>query len=121
MSKAGSLRLFERVGIDVSLSARGAAVASIVHGVKGGRSRLLAVLEEGQAEILEISVPKGFVATPLVDLQAPPDAIVGAIRRGDQVIVPHGHDRIEGKDTLLVFTTAASADLVRDFFGPRAD
>ena len=120
VSKPGSLRLFERVGIDVPLSARGAAVASIVHGVKGGRSRLLAVLEEGQAEILEITVPSGFVATPLVDLKAPPDSIVGAIQRRDQVIVPHGHDRIEGGDSLLVFTTAASADMVRDFFVPRA-
>ncbi|RPJ73024.1 MAG: hypothetical protein EHM24_08565, partial [Acidobacteria bacterium] len=119
--KAGSLRLFERVGVDVPLSARGAAVASIVYGVKGGRSRLLAVLEEGQAEILELAVPAGFVSTPLMDLQAPPDSIVGAIRRGDEVIVPHGDDRIEGGDTLIVFTTAASADQVRDFFGPPAD
>ncbi|RPJ70999.1 MAG: Trk system potassium transporter TrkA [Acidobacteria bacterium] len=121
VSKAGSLRLFERVGVDVPLSARGAAVASIVYGVKGGRSRLLAVLEEGQAEILELAVPAGFVSTPLMDLQAPPDSIVGAIRRGDEVIVPHGDDRIEGGDTLIVFTTAASADQVRDFFGPPAD
>ena len=121
VSKAGSLRLFERVGVDVPLSARGAAVASIVHGVTGGRSRLLAVLEEGQAEILEITVPGGFVATPLIDLKAPPDSIVGAIRRQDGVIVPHGHDQIQGGDTLLVFTTTASAGLVRDFFGPRID
>jgi trk system potassium uptake protein TrkA len=121
VSKAGSMRLFERVGIDVPLSARGAAVASIVHGVTGGRSTLLAVLEEGQAEILEVKVPSGHAPTPLVKLQAPPDSIVGAIRRGDRVIVPHGSDEIRGDDTLLVFTTAASAPQVRDFFQPRSD
>jgi trk system potassium uptake protein TrkA len=121
VGKPASLRLFERVGIDVPLSARGAAVASIVHGVKGGRSRLLAVLEEGQAEILELAVPADFPRTPLLELKAPPDSIVGAIRRGDEVIVPHGHDPIQSGDSLLVFTTAASADQVRDFFGPRAE
>jgi trk system potassium uptake protein TrkA len=120
VSKPGSMRLFERVGIDVPLSARGAAVASIVHGVTGGRSTLLAVLEEGQAEILEVKVPSGYKPTPLLRLQSPPDSIVGAIRRGDRVIVPHGRDEIRGDDTLLVFTTAASAPLVRDFFGPRS-
>ena len=118
VSKPGSLRLFERVGIDVPLSARGAAVASIVHGVAGGPSNLLAVLEEGQAEILEIKVPAGYTPTPLLKLQAPPDSIVGAILRGDQVIVPHGSDVIQGEDTLLVFTTAASTPQVRDFFQP---
>jgi trk system potassium uptake protein TrkA len=121
VSKPGSMRLFERVGIDVPLSARGAAVASIVHGVAGGRSTLLAVLEEGQAEILEVKVPRGYSTTPLLKLEAPPDSIVGAIRRGDQVIVPHGHDEIRGDDTLLVFTTASSAPQVRDFFGARSD
>jgi trk system potassium uptake protein TrkA len=121
VSKPGSLRLFERVGIDVPLSARGSAVASIVHGVLGGPANLLAVLEEGQAEILELKVPRGFTPTPLLKLDAPPDSIVGAILRGNQVIVPHGRDRIQGDDTLLVFTTAASAPRVRDFFLARAD
>ena len=120
VSKPGSLRLFERVGIDVPLSARGAAVASIIHGIMGGPSNLLAVLEEGQAEILELKVPAGFTPTPLLKLDAPPDSIVGAILRGDQVIVPHGRDRIQGDDTLLVFTTAGSAPQVRDFFLPRS-
>ena len=118
VSKPGSQRLFDRVGIDVPLSARAAAVASIVHGVTGGRSRLLAVLEEGQAEVLEVKVPSGYTPTPLLKLEPPPDSIVGAIRRGDQVIVPHGGDEIRGDDTLLVFTTAASAPQVRDFFLP---
>jgi trk system potassium uptake protein TrkA len=120
VSKPGSLRLFERVGIDVPLSARGAAVASIVHGVMGGPANLLAVLEEGQAEILEIKVPAEYTPTPLLRLDAPPDSIVGAILRGNQVIVPQGRDRIQAEDTLLVFTTAASAARVRDFFLPRS-
>ena len=98
----------------------GTAFANALATQSHGHSNLLAVLEEGQAEILEIEVPAGYTPTALVDLQAPPDSIVGAILRGDQVIVPHGSDRIQGGDTLLVFTTAASAPHVRDFFLPRS-
>ena len=39
VSRPTNLRLFERVGIDVALSARGAAVASILHQITGGTSR----------------------------------------------------------------------------------
>ena len=44
VGKQANLRVFERVGIDVALSARGAAVASVIHKIDGGRASLLAVL-----------------------------------------------------------------------------
>ena len=65
VGRPNNLRLFERVGIDVALSARGAAVASILHQITGGTSRLLAVLEHGEARVLELTVSKDFVAKPL--------------------------------------------------------
>lgn len=116
VSRMANLRLFERVGIDVALSARGAAVSSIVHHVEGGTANLLAVLEEGEAQILELIVPTAFPPTVLRDLAAPPGSIVGAIVRGDQAIVPRGGDQIVPGDHLLVFTTNASADAIRHYF-----
>ena len=62
VSRPDNLRLFERVGIDVALSARGAAVASILHQISGGTSSLLAVLEHGEARVLELTVSPTFVA-----------------------------------------------------------
>ncbi len=117
VSRPRNLRLFERVGIDVALSARGAAVASVVHQIQGGRARLLAVLEEGQATIVEVEVPAGYRARALADLHAPPQSIVGAILRGGEVIIPRGQDQIRPHDRLLVFATAASVARVRDYFG----
>ena len=116
VSRIANLRLFERVGIDVALSARGAAVSSIVHHVEGGNANLLAVLEEGQAQILELIVPPAFPPTRLRDLEAPPGSIVGAIVRNDRAIVPRGGDEILPRDHLLVFTTNVSADAIRDYF-----
>jgi trk system potassium uptake protein len=120
VSRPANLRLFERVGVDVALSARGAAVASVVHEIQGGRAKLLAVLEEGQATVLELVVPAGYRPRTLLELDAPADSIVGAILRGTQAIVPRGTDQIRPQDRLLVFATARSAARVRDYFAGEA-
>lgn len=117
VSRPANLRLFERVGIDVALSARGAAVSSLVHQIQGGRAHLLAVLEEGQATIVEIAVPAGFRPRALMDMKSPPQSIVGAILRGPEVIIPRGPDQIRPQDRLIVFAAAQSVRLVRDYFG----
>lgn len=119
VSKPSNLRLFERVGIDVALSVRGAAVAAVVHEVKGGPSALLAVLEEGQGEVLEVVVPDHYPPTTLKDLDMPIESIVGAIRRGREVIVPSGRDLIRAGDRLLVFASTVAADKVRTLFLPK--
>jgi trk system potassium uptake protein len=120
VSHMANLRLFERMGVDVALSARGAAVASIVHQVEGGKSKLLAVLEEGQAQVVEIEVPPGYPPTALRDLRPLPQTIIGAIVRESGVIVPGGEDRIAPGDRLLVFSAAKQVDRVRDYFAARA-
>lgn len=117
VSRPANLRLFERVGIDVALSARGAAVGSIVHQIQGGRAHLLAVLEEGQATIVEIAVPPTFRPRALMEMQPPPQSIVGAILRGNSVVIPRGADQVRPHDRLLVFAAAHSVAAVRDYFG----
>jgi trk system potassium uptake protein TrkA len=115
VSKRSNLRLFERVGIDVAISARAAAVASVVHQIEGGSVRLLAVVE-GAGRILELDVPEGYVTRRLRELAPPLNSIVGAIVRKTGTIIPRGNDRIEPGDRLIVFTTYAAADRVRNYF-----
>jgi len=116
VSKPANLRLFELVGIDVAISARGAAVAAVVHQLVGGQVKMLAVLEEGQAKILEIAVPPEYPPTALRNLQAPTHAIIGAILRGDTALVPRGEDLVEPGDRLIVFAAIESAEQMRDYF-----
>ena len=116
VGRHANLRLFERVGIDVAISARGAAVASVLHQIRGGPTRLLAVVEQGAGRILELDVPERYEPRTLRELAAPLNSIVGAIVRGSQAIVPRGTDRIQPGDRLIVFTTYAEADRVRDYF-----
>jgi trk system potassium uptake protein TrkA len=116
VSRPTNLRLFERVGIDVALSARGAAVASILHQITGGTSSLLAVVEHGEARVLELVVSPRFEPRPLKGIGAPADVIVGAILRGREVIIPRGDDVVEPGDHIIVFSTPAAADRVQAYF-----
>jgi len=116
VSRLPNLRLFERVGIDVALSARGAAVTSVLNQIEGGSSRLLAVIEQGAGRILELTVPDGFGARALRALGAPRDSIVGAVVRGEEALVPGGDTVIRPGDRLLVFSTRAEVERVRDVF-----
>ena len=116
VSRPTNLRLFERVGIDVALSARGAAVASILHQITGGTSSLLAVLEHGEARVLELIVSPRFEPKPLKDIGAPGDVIVGAILRGRNVIIPRGDDRIDPGDRIIVFSTGGAVERVQAYF-----
>ena len=116
VGKRANLRLFERVGIDVAISARGAAVASVLHQIEGGPASLLAVLEQGAGRILELEVPSTYSPRALKDMATPRDSIVGAILRSGRAIVPRGGDRVEPGDHLLVFCTAEAADIVRGYF-----
>lgn len=108
-------RLFERVGIDVVLSARGAAIRTVLEGVGHTKADLLAELEHGDAEVIELEVPEDIEPTPLSALKADLFAIIGAILRRGRVIIPRGSDLVEGGDRLLVFCLREHDREVRDF------
>ena len=118
VSHPANHRLFERVGIDVALSARRAAVTSVVHEIDGGRSSLLAILEEGQASVVELTAPPAFRPTAVRDLGLPRDAVIGTVLRGGDVIVPGGDDRVTAGDRLVVCCTEAALRGVQDRFAP---
>jgi trk system potassium uptake protein TrkA len=116
VGRPANLRLFERVGIDVAISARGAAVDSILHQITGGATSLLAVVEHGEARVFELTVAASFAPRQLKDMGAAEDAIVAAILRDGQAIVPRGDDRVQPGDRLVVFSTQGAADRVREYF-----
>ena len=109
-------RLFEKVGIDVVRSARGAAIQSVVRAVAAAQTDLLAELEHGDVVVLRLEVPEEMQPTPLSHLKAPVFAIVGAILRKGKVIIPAGRDEIRAGDRLLVFCSRHDEDRARRFF-----
>lgn len=109
-------RLFEKVGIDVVRSARGAAVRSVLRMVDVARAELLAELEHGDAEVLELVMPDDLPKVPLHNMRASLFGIIGAILRRGQVIIPRGDDHVEGGDHIIVFCMSDQEADVREFF-----
>jgi Trk K+ transport system NAD-binding subunit len=61
-------------------------------------------------------VPAGYAPRALRDLAPPLNSIIGAVVRHSHAFVPRGTDQVQPGDRLMVFTTYAAADQVRDYF-----
>ncbi len=112
-------KLFEAVGIDVVRSALGAAISTVVRRANRTDRDVLAEFEHGEIRLVRLEVPAGFPSTPLAQLEAPVFAIVGAVLRDTEVLIPHGDDEIRGGDQLLVFCRADGLEEARAFFRDR--
>ncbi|MAW61233.1 MAG: Trk system potassium transporter TrkA [Planctomycetes bacterium] len=109
-------RLFEKVGIDVVRSAQGAAIHSVLRKISRSRDEPIAELEHGDLKVLRLPVREDFPPTPLAQMRAPVFAIVGAVSRGGNVLIPQGDTVIEAGDTLLTICTAEDEEEARNFF-----
>lgn len=109
-------RMFERVGVDVVLSARGAAIRSVVQSIDQNHREISAVLEHGSACVIEVQLPSDFPDVPLSQVRAPHYAVVGAIVRGKDVVVPGGADELRKGDKALIFCSVETERETRAFF-----
>jgi trk system potassium uptake protein TrkA len=109
-------RLFEKVGIDVVRSARGAAIRSVVRTIDQAHSEIRAEIEHGDACVIELKLPVDFPETRLRDLRPPTFSRVGAVVHGRRVIVPGGNDVVTGGDEVLVFSTREDEERTREFY-----
>ena len=111
-----NLRLFESVGIDVPLNMRFTAVETVLNSLGRTDVQLRATVEHGKADVLELVVPDDFAETSLQAMPTIEGAVIGAIVRRQEVIVPHGDDVVRPGDRLFVFSMDEAADKVRNYF-----
>jgi trk system potassium uptake protein TrkA len=102
VSSAANRRLFERVGIDVPLSARAEANEAVLHLIRHREADLLATIGQGAGEVLEITLPQRFTPVALKEVQLPPDVLIATILRKGEVIVPGGATLLAPEDHCLV-------------------
>ena len=112
--------IYRQLGIDIVVSPRSVASDHILRYCRRAELKSLTVLQNGQAEVLEILARKGCRAidTPLKELSLPRGAIIGAIVHKDQVSVPRGDSMIQAGDTVIVLTTVAARATVERLFRP---
>lgn len=111
----GNIDFFEQLGIDVALSSQFNAIQNVTRIISDDSIDVFTIFEKGKAEIREIHVPNHFPPSRLMDLKLPHGVIIAAIRRGGTTIVPHGEDKIKGKDRLRVFCAADQGESIHEF------
>jgi trk system potassium uptake protein TrkA len=104
--KASYIPLIIGLGVDVVISPRSLAISSILHYIRRGRILQVTALEAEDAEAIEFEVlPNSPMAGRLLkDIGFPKHAIIGALLRGKEIIIPKGNDKIMAHDKLIVFT-----------------
>ena len=97
--------LVSRVGVDAAVSPRLAAVNAILSYVRRGTVLAVATLKGTRAEGIEFDVSPRFpyAGQPLAQVRFPEGSLIGAIIRGDQVLIPRGKDAIRVGDRVVVF------------------
>ncbi|HIJ73942.1 MAG TPA: Trk system potassium transporter TrkA [Candidatus Hydrogenedentes bacterium] len=114
--------LVPKLGIDHAVTPRACIANRILKLVHQDRVSSLAVLEEGQVEILELAVTGDapILGKTLRDIRPifPRGALIATILRGEKVIVPTGDDEVHADDSMVVIAAADSLDAVQKLFHP---
>jgi len=116
VSKNLNIPLFEKVGIDIAVSANNAALNEVKNDLYETNVDILATVEQGQGEVLEIITQEKFHEIKVKDLKIPAEAVIGIIKRRNKIIIPKGDTLVMNNDKLIIFTTNTNAPLVKDFF-----
>ncbi|MBA2693820.1 MAG: Trk system potassium transporter TrkA [Rubrobacter sp.] len=117
LSRGEFAPLSEALGVDVTISPRMLAAEAILRFVRRGEIVNVALLEGG-AEMIELRVPEKcrLNGKPLAEVSFPKGAIIGALLRGDEVIIPTGRDSLQPGDDAVIFTVSSSVDEVEELF-----
>ena len=99
--------------IDIAISPQQITISSLLTHVRKGDISAVHSLRRGAAEALEMTAhgdprTSKVVGRRLDELDLPPGATVGAILRGDEVIIAHRHVVVEEDDHVILFLTDPS-------------
>ena len=101
------------LGIDAYINPRATTVSSILRHIRHGRVRQVYSIGDAEAEVIEAEVlsTSPMAGQQLRDIDFPEGVLVGAVRKGKEVVRPVGKLRIEEGDVVAIF---AMADDVRE-------
>jgi len=110
--------LISPLGIDASVSPRGITVSSILQHIRRGRIRSVYSLRGGEAEVIEAEAmaTSPLVGPPLKDVKLPKGVLVGAIVRGEEVIIPRAANSVKEHDRVIIFAPHDAVKKVERMF-----
>jgi trk system potassium uptake protein TrkA len=118
INKIDYIPLVRKVGIDAAVSPRISAVNRILRHVRRGIVVSVAALRGIDAEVIEFSIEPGsrVAGRTLADIDLPKNSLVGAVIRGDEVIVPRGQFTLAHGDHVAVLALPDAVNAVEKLF-----
>ncbi len=115
--------LVREIGLDVIVSPRFTTAASILRHVRKGRILGMSPLGDGTLEVIEAEALETatILDAPLKDMKLPKDTVIGAIVRGDEVVIPNGETRIQPQDHVVLVSRAESIREIESLFEVRLE
>jgi trk system potassium uptake protein TrkA len=112
------IQLASSLGIDAPISPRLTTASVILRSVRRGQVVSLVEMPEWNTEIMElVALPTTpIVDSPLREVNMPKGAIVAAISRGEQIIIPKGDSVILAGDRVILFTLPEAIPKVEQLF-----
>ncbi|MBL4627629.1 MAG: Trk system potassium transporter TrkA [Roseicyclus sp.] len=106
--------LMNPLGIDAYVNPRATTVSSILRHIRHGRVRGVYSIGDAEAEVIEAQVlsTSPISGRAIRDIDFPEGALVGAVKRGKQMLRPTGSTRIEEGDAVVIFALAADVPAV---------
>jgi trk system potassium uptake protein TrkA len=109
ISKPAYAELMETGAIDVAISPQTVTIGSLLAFVRRGQVEQVHSLRRGAAEAMEAVAPSGpggpVVGRRVEDIPLPEGATIGAIVRGEDVIMAHHDTVVQANDHVILFLT----------------
>lgn len=111
------------LGIDTVVSPRAITISTILQYVRRGRIRSVHTVSEGFGELIEAEAleTSAVVGTPIRYARLPEGVLVGAIVRGDKVILPRGDTTIRAGDRVIIFAASSAVKKVERLFSVKLE
>ena len=104
--------VFEEIGIDIAINPRTVTAEEITRFTYESVAENIAVLENDQAEVLELELTEGcgLVGRPISEIVADTDArfVIGAITRNRELVTPRGETVLRPGDHVILFVESDS-------------
>lgn len=100
--------LMTPLGIDAYINPRATTVSSILRHIRHGRVRAVYSIGDAEAEVIEAEVmsTSPLAGRRISEIDFPEGVLVGAVRKGKEVIRPLGTTRIDEGDVVAIFALA---------------
>ncbi len=123
LNKNTYLPLVGPLGIDAVVNPRSITASTVLQHVRRGRIKSVHSLKDGFAEVIEAEAleTSALLNTPIKDVRLPAHVLIGALVRGDEVIIGRPNTVIKPHDRVILLAAAQAVKKVEKLFAVRLE